>query len=338
MKIRTFGRLAVALLSAATLTAASCSPGSDRLTIYSGRSEFLIRPLLEQFAEETDTPIDVRYGDSADLALLIAEEGQDSPADVFLAQNPGAVGFLAGQMRLQPLSEEVLGRVEPRFRNGRGLWVGISGRVRVLVYNTEMVDPAELPDSVFDLTSERFQGEVAVAPTNGSFQDFITAMRQMHGDQATLGWLKGMVANDAQTYANNSAILQAVGRGEVPMGLVNHYYHYRFQEEDPGLPTANYLFPDGGVGAFVIVTAVAVLDTAEQPEQAEEFVSFLLSEEAQRYFSQQTFEYPLAAGVEAAVDLPPLEEIDSPALDFDRLGGGLERTKQLIDQSGLERS
>src|SRR5688500_13020249 len=182
--------LAAALLAGAALTA--CSDDGGRLTVYSGRTENLIGPLLEQFAEETGVKIDVRYADSADLALLIEEEGDNSPADVFLSQSPGAIGYLAANDRLQQLPAETLDLAEARFRDRDGLWVGLSGRIRVRVYNREEVDEADLPDSVLELTDPEYEGRVAVAPSNGSFQDFVTGMRAVEGDDAALEWLEGM--------------------------------------------------------------------------------------------------------------------------------------------------
>ena len=333
MKRTAFAILAIVL----GLVGASCGGETEVITVYSGRSSNLIGPLLDDFAETTEIDIEVRYGQSADLALLIEQEGDRSPADVFISQSPGAVGFLAGEGRLRPIGGEVLSLVPARFRNAGGLWVGISGRVRVIVYNRNLVDPAELPASVFDLTDERFRGRVAVAPANGSFQDFVTAMREVHGDDATLAWLEGLVANEARTYANNTSIVQAVGRGDVPMGLVNHYYNHRAKAEDPGAASENYFFPDGDIGSLLIVTAIGVLASTDDPDLADRLVEFMLGEEAQRFYSEKTFEYPLTAEVEPT-GLPPLSGIEVATYDFDRLGGGLERTKALIDESGLESS
>lgn len=218
------------------------------------------------------------------------------------------------------------------------MWAGMSGRVRVVVYNPDLVDSAKLPDSAFDLTEERFRGQVAVAPANGSFQDFVTAMREIHGDERTLGWLLGLKANDARSYANNTAIVQAVGRGEIPMGLVNHYYNLRAKAEDPSAASENYFFPNRDIGSLIIVTGVGVLSTTDKAALAERLVDFMLSARAQQFFSEQTFEYPLAGGVQPSPALPPLATIEAATYDFDRLGGGLERTKELIDESGLEGS
>ena len=310
--------------------------GSDTLTVYSGRTENLIGPLLDDFTEATGIDVEVRFGQSADLALLIDQEGDRSPADVFISQSPGAVGFLAEADLLRPIGDDALELVDPAFRSASGRWVAMSGRVRVVVYNRDLVDPGDLPTSVFGLTDERYRGQVAVAPANGSFQDFVTAMREIHGDDATAEWLEGMADNDARTYPKNSAIVQAVGRGDVPMGLVNHYYNYRELAENPGAPSVNYFFPDGDVGSLLIATALGVLESTDDADLADDFVEFMLGEQAQRFFSEETLEYPIAASVAPAADLPPLSSIEVATYDFDRLGGGLERTRELINDSGFE--
>ncbi len=320
----------------AGLGAAGCTGSSgDTLTVYSGRTENLIGPLLDQFADETGIDIDVRYGQSADLALLIESEGDRSPADVFISQSPGALGLVEADGRLSKLSPETLDLVDERFRDPDGEWVGLSARVRVLVYNTDAVSEDELPESVFDLVNEEYAGRVGVAPENGSFQDFVSGMREVIGDDETSAWLEGMADNDAQTYANNTAILEAVARGEVDMGLVNHYYNERAEAENPDTPTENAFFADADVGTLVLVTGAGVIDTAPRPDEADQLIAFLLGDQAQQFFAAETFEYPLAAGVDPTVDLPPLEGIESPVVSFGALGGDLSRTRELISDSGL---
>jgi iron(III) transport system substrate-binding protein len=325
--------LAVVLLL--VLATAGCSSSRDALTIYSGRTQNLVGPLLERFNKETGIAIDVKYGESAELALLLAEEGDRTPADVFLSQSPGATGFLDGKGLLGQLDAAVVGKVDRRFHAGDGAWVGVSGRQRVLVYNKDLVAARDLPGSVLDLTDRRFAGKVAVAPSNGSFQDFVTVMRQLKGEAATASWLKAMAGNRPRTYANNNAIVEAVGRGEIQMGLVNHYYNYRFQKENPDTPSRNHVFADGDVGGLIIPATASVLAGSDHTDEAGRFVQFLLSPEAQRYFSDQTFEYPLVAGIPAAPGLPPLSTLHSPDYEVDALGGGLQRTVELIRSSGF---
>lgn len=315
---------------------ACSSGGGERITVYSGRSTELIKPLLDRFAEETGISVDFKTGDSAELALLIEQEGDASPADVFLSQSPGAMSYLAELGRLRPLPTDVLERVAPEDHADDGDWVGLSGRVRVLVYDRDQVDPAGLPASVLDLTRPEYAGKVAVAPQNASFQDFVTAMRIQLGDDVTRSWLDGMAANDSPVYANNTAIVAAVGRGEVPYGLVNHYYNVRAKAEDPSVSSENHFFPAGDVGSLLILATAGVLTSSRNPEAAERLVRFLLSDEAQRYFAEETYEYPLVAGVPPAGGLPPLASLDVDKVDFDALGGGFARTLEMIDASGLD--
>lgn len=322
---------------AAPALGACSSGGDDRLVVYSGRTENLVGPLLEDFSEETGIGIDVRYGDSADLALLIDEEGDRTPADVFISQSPGAVGYLDAAGRLGALPDDVVELVPEGDAAADGSWVGLSGRVRTLVYNTDLVDPADLPASVLDLTDATYAGQVAVAPTNGSFQDFVTVLRHELGDDEARAWLDGIAAGDPPTFDNNTAIVEAVGRGEVPMGLVNHYYAFRARAEAPDLPVENHFFPDGDFGSSLLVTAASVVEGTDAGDDAERLVEFLLSDQAQEFFSEETFEYPLAGDAPPNPALPPFEEISKTRVELDELGGGLEATTAMIDESGLNR-
>ncbi|MHB1138920.1 MAG: extracellular solute-binding protein [Microthrixaceae bacterium] len=336
---RTLVPAAVLVLGA--LLAASCSSGDgeggETLVIYSGRTEELVQPLLDRFAEESGIDIEVRYGDSADLALVIDQEGDKGRADVFFSQSPGAVGFLTSQDRLAKLPQDVLDLVPADDRSKNGTWVGVSARARVLVYNPDLMAESELPASVLDLTDPQYRGKVGVAPTNGSFIDFISGLRTEIGDDGAAAWLKGMADNDSPTYANNNATLEAVDRGEIPMGLVNHYYLVKARQENPDISAENHFFPAEDEGSLLLVSAVGVTATSTHTEAAEQFVEFLLSPESQQYFADQTYEFPLVDGVEPAGDLPPLDELPVRRLDLDTLGGELTSSIEMIRESGIQR-
>ena len=304
------------------------------LVIYSGRNENLVGPLIEQFQADTGIEVEVRYAGTTELAATILEEGDNSPADVFFAQDAGALGALQAEGRLANLSEDVLDRVDPRFRSPDGQWVGASARARVAVYNTDELTEADLPDSVEAFTESEWEGRVGWAPTNASFQSFITAFRVLEGEDAARDWLTGMRDNGAVTFENNGAIVRAVGAGELPVGLVNHYYLYEIQQEEGELPIANYFFPGGDIGSLVNVAGVGILDGAENAEQAAAFVDYLLSPAAQEYFAQETSEYPLIEGVPTVEGLVPLSEIDSPDIDLSDLAD-LQGTLDLLTEVGI---
>ena len=323
--------------TAADIYDGQCASSNDReVTVYSGRTENLIGPTLEAFACETGTDVAVRWGSSTDLALLLAEEGDRTAADVFLSRSPGPVGFLESADLLGVIDDDVLGLVGEESHSRSGTWVGFSGRKRVLVHNLDAVPPDELPESVFDLTGDRYRGRVAIPATNGSFIDWFTVFRDQYGNDVAAQWLDDMVANDARHYPNNRSIVEAAGRGEIDMGLVNHYYQYQeAAAAGDRHRAANHDLADDDIGSLLIITAATITAGSGNRQAANELIAYLLSEPVQRYFSQQTFEYPLAAGVEPADILPPLKALEIGSVDFDALGGGFEQTIAIVESSGI---
>jgi iron(III) transport system substrate-binding protein len=308
----------------------------SELVIYSGRQEQLVGPLIEQFEQQTGIATSVRYGNTAQLAAQLLEEGEATPADVYFSQDGGALGALAQAGRLAPLAPNVLDAVPARYRAEDGTWVGTSGRARVLVYDPEQVPEQDVPDSIFELTEPRWRGKVGIAPSNASFESFVTAIRVLHGDQVARDWLAGMRANDVQTFDNNVLILNAAEDGVVQLGLINHYYWYEQVAEEglAAVPARLKFLPGGDPGALVNVAGVAVLRGSDHAEQANRFVEFLLGEQAQSYFAERTKEYPVVAGVPAIADLPPLESLQSPRIDLSDLDN-LEQTLRMIEDAGL---
>jgi iron(III) transport system substrate-binding protein len=324
----------VAALVAALATAAGCGGSEDTLTVYSGREEELVAPLFDMFEEETGVDVEVRYGDSAELAATIAEEGGNSPADVFFAQDPGSLGSVESQLEVLPA--EITDRVDARFRDADGRWTGTSGRSRVLVYNTDALSEDEVPDTVQDLLDERWDGRIGVAPTNASFQAFVTAMRLSEGDDATRKWLTDLKALDPKIYEKNTPIVEAAASGAIDLGLVNHYYLYLVREEQPDAPIANHFLATGDPGALVSVAGAAVLSGSDQHDDAERFVEFLLSDEGQRFYVDEAeeAEYPLVAGIDAKAGLPPLDSLQGPDVDLTSFGAEHEATIEMLRETG----
>ena len=271
--------LAGTLLAIAVAVLPGCGQGEETLTVYSGRSQSLIDPLLGSFSEQTGIDVRVKYAGSAAIAATILEEGDNTPADVVFLQDPGSLGALSAAGVLRRLPDGLLAQVDGRFRSRSDEWVGTSGRARAVVYNTSAVDPdRDLPGSVMDFTAPSWKGRVGWAPQNGSFQAFVTAMRTSLGESETRRWLEGMQSNDARAYSNNTSIVAAVGRGEVDVGLVNHYYLARFlEEEGPGFGARNHFLRGGDPGALVLVAGAGILKASGNDEAAERFIEYLLS-------------------------------------------------------------
>lgn len=290
---------------------------TDHLVIYSGRSEELIQPLIDQFAELTGIQVEVVYGDTAEMAANLLEEGEDSPADLFYAADPSGLGTIEDLGMLVPLPEEILSKVPPQFSSDNGEWVGVSGRARVVVYNPDVLSETELPEDLWGFTEPKWKGRIGWAPTNGSFQAMVTVMRASWGEKETADWLEAIQANEPVTYEKNTPIVAAVAAGEVDVGFVNHYYLYRFiNEEGEAFAARNYFLPGGGPGSLIMVSGVGILGTAQNVANAEKFISYLLSIPNQQYFASQTFEYPLVDSVNIHPLLQPLTEIDQNAIDI----------------------
>ena len=325
-------RRTFAFFSALAFLLAGCTtqPEEDSLLVYSGRSEALMAELVERFQEVSGIAVEVRYAGSAELAAQLLEEGENSPADLYLSQDAGALGAVARAGMLEQIPEELYSLVPSGYSAQDRSWVGISGRARVLVYDPGKV--SQLPKSIFDLEDAAWKGSIGIAPTNASFQSFVTAMRVLEGEDRTLQWLEAMKLN-AVIYEKNDAILAAVEAGQVDAGLINHYYWYAMAKEvgEDQMNSRLAQFEGADAGNLVNVAGVGILKSSTS---ATRFVEFLLSTEGQTYFAEQTREYPLIESVPPADDLTPLADIPTPSIDLSDLET-LSETLELIRQAGL---
>lgn len=328
--------LAALTISAPALALSACgSDDSEKLTVYSGRNEKLVGDLIKDFTEQTGIEVNVRYGDTAELASTIREEGDNSPADVFFSQDGGALGALQKDGRLEKLPQADLDKVPERYRSDAGDWVGTSGRSRIIAYDKREFTDEQVPDSVFDLTDPQWKGRVGYAPTNGSFQAFVTAMRKLRGEAAAEQWLRDMKANGAKVFENNIAQRDAIKAGEIDLALINHYYVLEAiaEENDPNYPVGLHFLPASDPGSLVNVAGVGILKTTDHRLEARKLVSFLLSKTAQDYFVEQTKEYALVPGSQTLADVPPLEDLTAAKVDLADLDD-LNGTLELLEKTG----
>ena len=338
--MRSIGKLprtAMVLVAALVVFGLAACFGTDEqaVTVYSGRSEELIGPLLERFSEETGVEVAVRYASTSSLVALLLEEGDRTNADVFIAQDAGALGAVQRAGMFANLETALLERVPESYRSPDAQWVGISGRARSVVYNTDAVSAEDLPTSIFGFADPAWSGRVGWAPTNGSFQAWLTALRVAEGDDVARGWLEALEANGVTAYPNNSSIVEAVGRGEIDAGFVNHYYLYRFlAEEGDDFPARNHFTGPGDPGTLVNVAGAGILADSDASDGAAQLIEFLLSNGSQSYLSGENFEYPLVAGVEPSVELVPLDELVPVEIDLSDLDD-LEATLELLQSVGV---
>ncbi len=330
--------IALAVVLASTALSA-CGSGSgdsaNSLTVYSGREEDVVAPLFPKFEQATGIKVQVRYGKSAEFAAQIEEEGDNSPADVFFAQDAGALGSIAD--RLAPLPQPTLDRVPAKFRASDGTWVGVSGRVRVVAYNTKNFAPADLPNDVLAYSQPQYAAKLGIAPTNASFQAFVTAMRLKFGDDRTKTWLSDLKKNGVHTYDANRPIVEAIAAGDIQLGLVNHYYLAQVKAEQPDAPVANKFLTPGDPGTLVNVAGAGILKSAKHAEAAQKFVDYLLSDAGQRFYATEAEEneYPLVAGIPAAAGLPSIDSLSGSSVPLNDLGAEERATVEMISEVGL---
>jgi iron(III) transport system substrate-binding protein len=292
-----------------------------------------LNKIIEQFENATGVDVSVKYGSTGEIAATLLEEGDNTPADVFFAQDPGGLGAVAGMLGIVPGG--ILEQVPDWARSPDGLWVGISGRARTVVYNTETVEPSQLPATLEGFTDPVWRGRVGWAPTNGSFQAMVTAMRLLWGEERTREWLLGMQANDPTVYSKNTPIVAATAAGEVDVGLVNHYYLHRFlAEKGEGFSARNHHLSGGGPGTMVQVAGAGILAGADNRANAELFLDFLLSTVSQQYFAAQTFEYPLVEGVTLSRLITSATDINIPDIDMADLAD-LSGTQKMLRDLGI---
>lgn len=333
-RMHLMGACLVALLLGITLP--GCAE-ENKLVIYCGRTKGNVEAVIAQFEKATGIKTEVRYGDTAQLAVTLKEEADKSPADVFWAQDAGALGAIADEGLLAKLPQPIVDSVPALFRNASGYWVATSGRARVVAYSSKPdFDPGVIPESVLDLPNvAALKGRLGWAPHNGSFQAFVTAMRHVHGDERTRQWVRDMVAAGAKAYPKNTPIIEAIAAGEIDAGLPNHYYLLRFLADDANYPVAQKMFAPGDVGNLVNVAGIAIIGASDNRPAAERFIEFMLSPEAQRIFAQDVYEYPVIDGVETSEALMSFEALleHAPDIDLEALDD-LEGTLRLLQDEG----
>jgi iron(III) transport system substrate-binding protein len=319
----------------ASSSSSGAAADSGPLTLYNAQHDDLIEAMVAGFTEETGFEVEIRSGDDSELANQIVQEGEASPADVFVTENSPSIDLVADEGLLSPVDAETLAQVPGQYSPSSGNWVGFAARSTVFAYAPERLPESELPASLLDLADPAWQGRIGFAPGGADFQAIVSAVLELSGAEATRTWLAGLKAN-GQAYQGNTAVMQAVNSGELDAGVIYHYYWYKDQAE-AGENSDNvrlHYFGNQDPGAFVSVSGAGVLASSDQPDAAQQLVAYLTSPDGQRRSAESTaLEYAVGTGVASAEALPPLAELGAPAIDPGELNG--PQVIELMQEVGL---
>ena len=336
MRLRITAVLAVTV--AATLSA--CSGNNDgaeprSITVYNAQHEDLLVEMAPIFEKKTGIKVRLRHGKDFELGNQLVAEGAKTPADVFLTENSPAMSLVESRGLFAPLPAETLRKIPAEYRPESGSWTGWAGRATVLVYNSENISEADLPESIMDLADPAWKGRTSFSPSGADFQAIVSAVLQLEGETATKEWLAGLKANGT-VYQGNNVVMNSVNDGQVDTGVIYHYYWYRDQEE-AGQNSDNsklHYFGKKDPGAFLSVSGAGVLKASKNKADAQKFVDFLVSESGQKALANSyALEYPLNPAISLEPPIPPLSEIDPPAVDVTDLNG--PKVIEMMQEAGL---
>ncbi len=308
------------------------------LTVYSGQHPQTVARLVSAFEQQTGIKVAVRSDDEGVLAAQIAQEGRHSPADVFLTENSPALEELQQRGLLSRVASSTLAKTSARYSSPQKRWAAISARVSALVYNTRDLKPSQLPTSVLGLADPKWKGKLAIAPTETDFQPIVTAVAARYGNARAVKWLEGIRSNGGgHTYPDNETLVAQVNSGQAELGVINHYYWYRYRDEigRSKIHSAEHLFAPGDPGYVIDVSGAGVLASSRHQAEAQRFVAFLVGRTAQQIIAHdESYEYPLGSGVSTAKPLVPFARLRPDAISVARLGNG-QRALELLREASL---
>ncbi len=337
-RLRSLGNLSAAALILGTLaTHPAVAAGPTVLTLYSAQHHQMVGLLTQTFTKQTGIQVRVHSGEAPEIANQIAQEGAQSPADVYFTENSPELTLLDEKGLLAKVDPSTLAQVPAKYSAADGSWVGVLARENVLAFNPSMIQESQLPASLLDLAKPEWKGKVAIAPSDADFLPLVEAVVVLKGKPAALDWLKGLKQN-AQIFDDDEGVVAAVDRGAVATGIINNYYWARLRTEEGPQKVHSQIhrFANGDVGALVNVSGAAVLRSSKHPEAAQRFLAFLVSKPVQQMLGQSDidFEYPLAKGVAPNPLLKPFDQLQPPQISMAQLGDDQEAA-QLLRQAGL---
>ena len=309
------------------------------LILYSGRSEALIKPVVDAFMLEHPTiTVLLKAGKDNELAAAILEEQANPQADVYITTNMLTTIALAKQSALTPHAVTGIEGIPERYKSKDMMWTPLTLRARVIMYNPNLITAAEAPKSFADLADPKWKGKIAAAnSTNGSMQAHIATIIAHSGPDEATRFLEGLVANQTTFFGGHTDVRKAVGAGEFAIGIVNHYY-YELQRHEPTDNAVSVVYPGAGTdetGLVVNATAAAMIKNCPHPQAAALFLDFLFLPKTQRQFAELNYEYPIVPNVALAPDVRPIADSNIISTPLEEIASHVSEAAQLMGFAGI---
>jgi iron(III) transport system substrate-binding protein len=328
--------LAASLVAATSLaTGAAVAQESEGIVVYNAQHESLGREWIDAFTKATGIKVTMRQGGDMQLANQIVQEGDASPADVFLTENSPAMTLVDAAGLFAPVDKETLDQVPEQYRPSDGMWTGIAARSTVFVYDKTKLTEDKLPKSLLDLADPAWKGRWGASPAGADFQAIVSALLELKGEEATAAWLKALKENSTP-YKGNSVAMKAVNAGEVEGAVIYHYYWFGDQAKtgENSKNVALHYFKNQDPGAFVSVSGGGVLKSSQHAKEAQAFLKFVTGKPGQDILKSGT-SYEYAIGKDAASNdkLVPLADLDAPKVDAAKLNS--KKVTELMTAAGI---
>ena len=316
---------------------AALAADHPNLTLYSAQHEQMVDMLVQGFKHETGLEIAVHKGEAPEIANQILQEGPASPADLYITENSPELLLLEEKGMLAKVDAATLAQTPAKYSSPTGVWLGVLARENVLAFNSAQIKEEALPPSLLDLAKPEWAGKIGFSPTDADFLPLISTVEALNGKDAALAWLKGLKEN-GQVFDDDEAVVAAVERGTVAVGIINSYYFYRAEAETGAdkMHSRIHHFGSGDAGALVNISGAAVLSSSKHQAEAQRFLAYITSKPVQAALAKTDidFEYPLAEGVPANPALRPFKDLQPPAMDMTKLGDDRDAA-DLLREAGL---
>lgn len=325
--------------------AASSQRGSARtdvVNLYSSRHYNTDDELYETFTELTGIRVNLLEGNANELLERIKNEGANSPADVFMTVDAGMLWRAEQAGVFMPISSTVLTQNIPEnLRHPDGSWFGFSKRARVIMYNKDTVDPADL-STYEDLADSRWRGKILIRSSDNIYnQSLVASLIAANGLEETEAWAKAFVRNFARPpEGNDRAQIEAAAAGVGDLAIANTYYLPRYAEDDDPAKQAIFdkmgvFFPNQeGRGTHVNISGGGVVATAPHAAAAQRFLEYLSGTEAQAFFAEGNNEYPVVEGAELAPVVASFGTFKDDEVNVSVYGENQAEAVRLMDRVG----